>query len=72
MLASGPAMAIASSSEGAPGRPEISEAPPMGRSTMSRTVNPLWRATKQCDSSWTTMQKNSAANHASAQRNTVV
>ena len=40
MLASGPARAMASSSGGAPGSPTISEAPPMGKRTMSLTAKP--------------------------------
>ena len=60
-LARGPASAMASSSAGAPGRPEISETPPMGKSTMSRTIKPRRRATKLWDSSWTTMQTKRAA-----------
>ena len=58
-------MAIVSSSAGVPGSPEISEAPPMGSSTMSRTVKPRRWATKLWDSSWITMQTKSAAIHAS-------
>ena len=60
-LARGPAIAMASSSAGAPGSPEISETPPMGKSTMSRTEKPRRRATKLWDSSWTTMQMKRAA-----------
>ena len=58
-------MAIASSSAGVPGNPEISDAPPIGRSTMSRTVKPRRWATMLWDSSWMTMQTKRAAIHTS-------
>ena len=58
-------MAMVSSSDGVPGSPEISEAPPIGNSTMSRTTKPRCWATKLCESSWTTMQTNRAAIHTS-------
>ena len=54
-------MAMTSSSPGVPGKPEISEAPPIGSSTMSRTEKPRRRATRLWDSSCITMQAKRAA-----------